>query len=375
MKVYLVGGAVRDSLLGLPVAERDWVVVGATEGELLASGYRRADAQFPVFLHPDTGEEYALARREVKTGPGYKGFRVDAGPTVTLEEDLARRDLTINAMAQAPDGTLIDPFNGRGDLEQGLLRHVTPAFVEDPVRMLRVARFAATLGYWGFRVAHETQRLMRRMSASDDLRHLRRERVWSEMRKSLAAEQPWRFFEVLGASEALATLLPELAQALPARAGHRDLDATAPLEALKNATAAGCDLPVRFAALFAPALEPSGVEAFCARLRPPGDYSDLLRRAVAACNGLDRLSVAQGIDLLAFFYRERAFQLPQRFAALLHVCRAQAGHARVTRRIEAALRAAAAIQAKDLLPLGLQGEQLRAALDARRAVAIDRAAR
>jgi len=160
MKIYLVGGAVRDRLLGLPVEERDWVVTGATEQEMAALGYQQVDADFPVFLHPESGEEYALARREVKTGPGYKGFRIETGPDVTLEEDLARRDLTINAMAEADDGTLIDPYGGRDDLEAGLLRHVTPAFVEDPVRLPRVARFAAKLAGYGFRVAHDTFTLM-----------------------------------------------------------------------------------------------------------------------------------------------------------------------------------------------------------------------
>jgi len=180
MNIYLVGGAVRDQLLGLPVRDRDWVVVGATEAEMLERGFRRADAEFPVFLHPDTGEEYALARRETKTGPGYKGFRIDAGPDVTLEEDLVRRDLTINALARDQAGRLIDPFDGEADLEQGLLRHISPAFVEDPVRLLRVARFAARLGRWGFRVAHGTHRLLQRMAASEDLAALRPERLWQE---------------------------------------------------------------------------------------------------------------------------------------------------------------------------------------------------
>jgi tRNA nucleotidyltransferase (CCA-adding enzyme) len=163
MQIYLVGGAVRDKLLGLPVRERDWVVVGATPEAMVKLGYRPVGKDFPVFLHPDTHEEYALARTERKTAPGYKGFVVHADPDVTLEEDLRRRDLTINAIAEAADGTLIDPFNGREDLDQGLLRHVSPAFVEDPVRILRVARFAARFAKWGFKVAHGTHALMQRM--------------------------------------------------------------------------------------------------------------------------------------------------------------------------------------------------------------------
>ncbi|MEJ2592815.1 MAG: hypothetical protein P8178_15730 [Candidatus Thiodiazotropha sp.] len=210
MKIYLVGGAVRDRLLDLPVSERDWVVVGATPEQMLEQGFRRADADFPVFLHPQTGEEYALARTEVKTGPGYKGFAVESGPQVTLEQDLLRRDLTINALAMDEAGELIDPCGGRDDLENGLLRHITPAFSEDPVRLLRVARFAAKLGRWGFRVAHGTHGLMQKMAASPDLANLRAERVWRELVRAMGEPQPWRFFEVLHRCGALARLMPPL---------------------------------------------------------------------------------------------------------------------------------------------------------------------
>ena len=168
MKIYLVGGAVRDGLLGLPVSERDYLVVGATEQQMLDLGYRRLDVAFPVFLHPETGDEYALARCECKSGPGYKGFEVDAGPHITLEQDLARRDLTVNALARDETGNLIDLFHGREHLDEGLLRHITPAFDEDPVRLLRAARFAAKLGRWGFRVAHGTFALMQRMARRDE---------------------------------------------------------------------------------------------------------------------------------------------------------------------------------------------------------------
>ena len=202
MKIYLVGGAVRDQLLDLPVRDRDWVVVGGSGEQLLARGLQAADAEFPVFIDPASGEEYALARREIKTGPGYKGFHIEAGPEVTLEEDLVRRDLTINALARDESGRLIDLFGGREDLDQGLLRHISPAFVEDPVRLLRTARFAARLGRWGFRVAHTTQGLLGQMAASGELRFLRPERVWREMKQALAEDQPWRFFEVLQRSGA-----------------------------------------------------------------------------------------------------------------------------------------------------------------------------
>jgi tRNA nucleotidyltransferase (CCA-adding enzyme) len=212
MKIYLVGGAVRDQLLDLPVTECDWVVVGSNPDEMLAAGYRRADSEFPVFLHPQTGEEYALARTEVKTGAGYKGFKVDYGSHITLEQDLLRRDLTINAMAMSETGELIDICGGRDDLDNGKLRHITDAFVEDPVRLLRIARFAAKLGRWGFRVAHSTHALMKIMAASEELSSLNAERIWREMNRAFATPQPWRFFEVLLACGALQRLFPELAQ-------------------------------------------------------------------------------------------------------------------------------------------------------------------
>lgn len=221
MKTYLVGGAVRDRLLSLDVIERDWVVVGATPEEMLAAGFQPADSEFPVYLHPRTGEEYALARTEVKTGAGYKGFQVDYGPHISLEQDLLRRDLTINAMAMDDNGDLIDICGGREDLENGMLRHITSAFCEDPVRLLRIARFAAKLGCWGFRVAHPTHALMKQMARSDDLLSLNAERVWREMRRAFATPQPWRFFEVLHRCGALGRLLPELAGGLHS-AGHAE---------------------------------------------------------------------------------------------------------------------------------------------------------
>ena len=189
MKAYVVGGAVRDELLGLPVADRDWVVVGATPEALVAAGYRPVGRDFPVFLHPETREEYALARTERKSGRGYRGFTVHAAPEVTLEQDLARRDLTINAMARDAAGGLIDPFGGARDLKDGILRHVSEAFAEDPLRVLRVARFAAR---YAFRVAEETLALMRRMVAAGELEHLVPERVWQEFSRGLAEPHPAR---------------------------------------------------------------------------------------------------------------------------------------------------------------------------------------
>ena len=207
MKIYQVGGAVRDKLLGKPVKDRDWVVVGATPEEMDALGYQPVGKDFPVFLHPETYEEYALARTERKTGPGYKGFAVHYAPDVTLEDDLARRDLTINAMAEDSDGRLIDPFGGRTDLENKILRHVSPAFIEDPLRVLRVARFATRLD---FQIADETLALMRQIVESGELDHLVAERVWSELERALGEARPVRFFEVLRDCGALETLFPDI---------------------------------------------------------------------------------------------------------------------------------------------------------------------
>src|SRR5271170_2976359 len=211
MQVYLVGGAVRDDLLGVPIKERDWVVVGGTREELLRLKYREVGRDFPVFLHPDTHEEYALARRERKVAPGYRGFSVEFGPEVTLEEDLARRDLTINAMAQSPDGVLLDPYGGKRDLDARLLRHVSEAFIEDPVRVLRIARFAARFAPLGFRVAPETLALMRSMVERHEVDALVAERVWQESEKSLCEPAASTFFAVLRECGALERIYPEIA--------------------------------------------------------------------------------------------------------------------------------------------------------------------
>ena len=208
--VYLVGGAVRDDLLGIPPLEKDWVVVGSTPEALIGKGYQQVGASFPVFLHPSTGDEYALARTERKQGHGYHGFSVDFHPGVSLEQDLARRDLTINAMARDRDGHLVDPYGGRADLEARLLRHVSPAFSEDPLRVLRVARFAARFAPLGFTVHESTLQLMAKIAASGELAHLVPERVWTEIQKAMTSAQPGMFVQVLRDCGALAELLPEV---------------------------------------------------------------------------------------------------------------------------------------------------------------------
>src|SRR3984885_6940539 len=269
-QVYLVGGAVRDEMLGLPASERDWVVVGATPEELESAGYRAVGREFPVFLHPETQEEYALARVERKTAPGYRGFETRFSPEVTLEQDLQRRDLTINAMARAPDGTLIDPYGGRHDLEQRLLRHVSPAFVEDPVRVLRVARFAARLSALGFKLAPETRDLMRFMVCNGEINSLVPERVWREMQRTLSAADPAVFFDILYDCGALAIVLPELEWDEAARRALQRAAAPAPAPTQVSAAHSAIEGSVRFAALLAgTALDK--ITVLCERLRVPND--------------------------------------------------------------------------------------------------------
>jgi len=318
MQVYLVGGAVRDELLGLPVPERDWVVVGATPGELQRAGYRAVGREFPVFLHPDTSEEYALARLERKTGPGYRGFETRFSPDVTLEQDLQRRDLTINAMARAADGTLIDPYGGQRDLQQRQLRHVSAAFVEDPVRVLRVARFAARLHAYGFSVAPETRELMRLMVANGEINALVPERVWREMARALLQANPEVFFDVLAECGALALLLPEL---------HWNDEARA---ALQRAVVLAPEGSVRFAALLAdtPA---SAIAALCERLRIPNDYRELallaarLLQHIGTLGALDAAGTHDVAATLALLEAADALRRPERFQLLLYALQARGG--------------------------------------------------
>jgi tRNA nucleotidyltransferase (CCA-adding enzyme) len=210
VEIYLVGGAVRDQLLGLPVKERDWVVIGETPESMVREGYRPVGKDFPVFLHPQSHEEYALARTERKTAPGYKGFTVHAAPDVSLEQDLIRRDLTINAMAMTPEGQLVDPYGGQRDLEQRIFRHISPAFAEDPVRILRIARFAARYGHLGFTLAEETRALMQLMVTAGEVDHLVPERVWAELHKALNEQSPSAFFYTLKDCDALDKIFPEI---------------------------------------------------------------------------------------------------------------------------------------------------------------------
>ena len=400
MQTYLVGGAVRDELLGRPVAERDWVVVGATPDELLRLGYRQVGKDFPVFLHPETTEEYALARTERKTGPGYHGFVTQHSPDVTLEQDLLRRDLTINAMARAADGTLVDPYGGQQDLSARLLRHVSPAFSEDPLRILRVARFAARYAPLGFQVADETLALMRGMVAAGEVASLVPERVWQETVRALAEPSPRTYVEVLRACGALAVLLPELDRlwGVPQpETYHPEVDTGAHLLLCLDAVAAmGSHVRVRFAVLLHDlgkgqtppeewprhvAHEMRGVpvvRAVCERWRVPTEFREL---AELACR--EHLRVHRALELRPETVLELlevcdAFRRRERFAELLETCEADK-RGRLGREAEpypqrahltAALSAAAAVQLSAAERDGLTGPAIGTALRARRLAAV-----
>ena len=346
MQVYLVGGAVRDGLLGLPVLERDWVVVGGTREQLLRENYREVGKDFPVFLHPVTHEEYALARLERKVAPGYRGFAFQFGPEVTLEEDLGRRDLTINAIAQAANGSLIDPYGGRRDLDARVLRHVSDAFVEDPVRVLRVARFAARFAHLGFRVSPETLALMRAIVERREVDSLVPERVWQETDKALREAGPAEFFRVLRECGALAPIFPEIAAlfGVPQPAEwHPEIDTGVhTLMVLEQAAALSARPIVRFAALVhdlgkgstPPAEWPRHhgheersvalIGKLAARLRPPAEYLDLAT-IVARYHGIvHRARELRPQTILDFFERADAFRRPERFADALLACEADA---------------------------------------------------
>ncbi|HET8816359.1 MAG TPA: CCA tRNA nucleotidyltransferase [Pseudidiomarina sp.] len=268
MKTYLVGGAVRDRLLGLQVVDRDYVVVGATPAAMLAAGFQQVGKDFPVFLHPQTHAEYALARTERKQGTGYTGFAVNADPSVTLEQDLLRRDLTINAMAESATGELIDPFHGRDDLKQRVLRHVSPAFIEDPLRVLRVARFAARFHHLDFKIADETRALLTQIATSGELATISPERVWRETSLALASRSPAIYFSVLAEVDALSPWFAELEPVI-----------VVGLHRLNRCAESSDDDHIRCAALFSVLNETCG-QALCQRLKVPNRVQQLTRAAI-----------------------------------------------------------------------------------------------
>ncbi|HIJ22369.1 MAG: multifunctional CCA addition/repair protein [Gammaproteobacteria bacterium] len=397
---FLVGGAVRDRLLGIPVNEQDWVVIGVTEQQMLSAGFQPVGKDFPVFLHPKTKEEHALARTERKTAPGYQGFTVHTAPDVTLEEDLLRRDLTINAMAQTSDEQLVDPFNGKEDLQQGLLRHVSEAFIEDPVRILRVARFAARFGQWGFKVAHKTHRLMKQMVENGEVDALVPERVWQETLKALETPRPDRFFEVLRQCGALERIYPELDAlfGIPQPAHHHpEIDCGVhTLMVLQQAVKLSDQATLRFAALLhdlGKGTTPQQawpkhhghesrskrlVKQICERLKVPKAFRELAL-AVAEYHGhYHRADEMRPATILKVFEGVDAFRRPQRFEEFLLVCEAdQRGRTGFEEAIfsqgetlRSAFEAAQSVKTESILEDGFQGIEIREEFKKRRISAI-----
>ncbi len=396
----MVGGAVRDELLGLEPKEHDWVVVGATPEQLQSQGYKQVGKDFPVFLHPKTHEEYALARTERKTAPGYHGFTVHAAPDVTLEEDLLRRDLTVNAIAKVNDGRLIDPFNGQQDLANKLLRHVSPAFSEDPVRILRVARFAARFAHLGFTVAPETNQLMRDMVKTGEVDALVAERVWAETERALGEQTPARFFEVLRDCGALEKLFPEIDRLFGVpqpEKHHPEIDTGVhTMMVLEQAAGLSADTSVRFAALVHDlgkgatpenewpkhiAHEERGVplvEALCERLRVPKNYRELAIAVTRYHLHYHRAAELKPTTLLKLFNAVDAFRRPERFELFILACEADSrgrtgfenAHFDQPGILRRTHNAAALINAKKLAKQGLTGAAVGKELDRLRALAI-----
>lgn len=401
MKTYLVGGAVRDSLLGLPIKERDYVVVGSSPEEMLGMGYQAVGKDFPVFLHPKTKEEYALARTERKVGSGYKGFDCYAAPDVTLEDDLLRRDLTINAIAQSEAGELIDPYGGVQDVKDKILRHVSPAFREDPLRVLRLARFAARFHHLDFRIAKETQVFLREMVRSGELADLVAERVWQEVEKVLREQNPHIFFQVLRDCGALKVLFPEIDALFGVPASlrwHPEIDSGVhTFMVLKQAALLSEDTAVRFAALVhdlgkaitPPAIWPSHrghdidglplIDQFCERYPVPKQYRDLAKvvcrfhintHQIEELRPKTILKILQGIDVF-----RRPERLDQFLAAVLADSQGRLGsedepypQGDILRQ---AYKVACAIEVKDIIAEGYQGEAISEQLQIQRVKAIE----
>ena len=401
MKTYLVGGAVRDGLLNLPLKDKDWVVVGASPQQMLDAGYEQVGRDFPVFLHPSSHEEYALARTERKSGSGYTGFVCYAAPDVTLEQDLARRDLTINAIAQDADGNFYDPYRGREDLKLRLLRHVSAAFNEDPLRVLRVARFAARFAHLNFRVADETMALMRAMAASGELAHLTAERVWKETESALLTRNPQVYFQVLRDCGALAVLFPELDNlyGVPAPAKwHPEIDTGVhALMTLAMAAQLSPELDIRFATLFhdvgkgltPPEKWPSHhghgpagvplVAALCERLRVPNTVRDLALLVTEFHDLVHTVQNQPAATLIALFDRVDAWRKPQRVEQIAITSEADArGRTGFESNpypqgdyLRTAWRVAQSVSTKEVVEAGFKGSEVREELTRRRVAALE----
>ncbi|AJJ63708.1 multifunctional CCA addition/repair protein [Yersinia aldovae] len=400
MKTYLVGGAVRDSLLNLTVTEQDWVVVGATPEQLLAQGYQQVGKDFPVFLHPVSHEEYALARTERKSGSGYTGFTCYAAPDVTLEEDLLRRDLTINAIARSADGQLFDPYHGQQDLENRVLRHVSDAFGEDPLRVLRVARFAARFAHLGFTVAPETQALMTTMAQSGELSALTPERVWKETEKALKTQSPQIYFQVLRDCSALAVLFPEIERlfGVPApEKWHPEIDTGIhTLMTLTIAAQLSPDIDVRFAALchdLGKGLTPKElwphhhghgpagvklVQQLCQRLRVPNPVRDLAKLVAEYHDLIHTVNKLRPETLLKLFDAIDVWRKPERLEQMILTSEADArGRTGFEENpypqgdyLRAAFHVASGVSVQEVVASGLQGLAIRDELKRRRQQAL-----
>jgi tRNA nucleotidyltransferase (CCA-adding enzyme) len=400
VKIYLVGGAVRDGLLKLPVKDKDWVVVGATPQQMLDEGYQQVGKDFPVFLHPQSHEEYALARTERKSGQGYTGFTCYSAPDVTLEQDLLRRDLTINAIAQDENGGLIDPYNGLADIERRLLRHVSPAFNEDPLRVLRVARFAARYAHLNFQIAPETLALMREMTDNGEIAHLTAERVWKETENALTSRNPQVFFAVLRECGALKVLFPEIdaLYGVPAPAKwHPEIDTGIhTLMTLSIAAQLSPEVDVRFATLchdlgkgLTPKEKwpshhghgPAGVklvEQLCARLRVPNEIRDLARLVAEFHDLIHTFPVLQPKTVIKLFDAIDAWRKPLRVEQIALTSEADArGRTGFEgsdypqgRMLRAAWIAAQSVTNREVIEAGFSGPAIREELTKRRIKAV-----
>jgi tRNA nucleotidyltransferase (CCA-adding enzyme) len=403
MKVYLVGGAVRDALLGRNAKEKDYVVVGSSAEELVRVGFRPVGRDFPVFLHPETHAEYALARRERKTGPGYRGFVTEFSPDITLEEDLLRRDLTINAIAQADDGTLIDPHGGQADIAARTLRHVSPAFSEDPVRILRIARFAARFAALGFTVHDSTRELMRAMVKAGEVDALVSERVWQETERALGEPRPEVFFEVLRDCGALAVIFPEVERLFGVPQSpqwHPEIDTGVHvLLCLKRAAELNAPVTVRFAVLahdLGKGTTPREqwpkhimhesrslplVDALCSRLKVPTAYRELAHMTAKQHTNVHRALQLRTDTLLRLLEDCDAFRRPERFSEMLLACQCDAqGRTGLENNpypqrdyLEAARAVASAVPLTDIERAGLSGQAIAEVLRKKRLAALSAA--
>ncbi len=403
METYLVGGYVRDQLLGLDTKDRDWVVVGANADDLLKLNYRQVGKDFPVFLHPETNEEYALARTERKTAAGYAGFSFHAAADVTLEEDLIRRDLTINAIAEDANGHLIDPFNGQADIKAKILRHVSPAFVEDPVRILRIARFSARFAELGFTIADETKKLMSKMVEDGEVDALVPERVWQETMRALMEKTPARYFEVLRDCGALAKLFPEINRlwGVPQPEKHHPEVDTGihTMMVLTQAAKLSNDPKVRFAALvhdLGKGITPKNkwpkhidhesrgvplVETLCNRYRIPNDYRELAVIVTKYHLHYHRAAELRDATFLKTLESLDAFRRPERFELFLLACEADSRgrtgyedkHFEQPEIYRKVFNAAKKINAKELVAQGLKGKEIKEELAKQRIKSIKQA--